>query len=558
MNKLAKKIGIVFILLIMIVSFVSADDFWIDSDYKNKHSFNITNLDNISYSNASVYFNPINFSNTDYIEDINGNEINYSFPNKLIYLNNINSGNTLYFNRYFNSMSSENHDIELENYSQIDNISIESGEIENYTLPTIEIDFENRIENTNSNSIDIGCSVNAKVGIDILKVYSIFNDGYYELKDFVELDTTSYKNNFTIDNVESGTYSFICKANLKNGEFVETNKTYFIVDNIKPNLEILTLSYDREDSTLPVQATITYNASDIHDIDCYYKIDDDEFVNTTCNEYITHKFESFGTHTFTIKVDDIFGNSKSVISEYINIEDNLPPTILIDKPRTSADLVNSSVDLIIKTNENSSCEYSLNSGSYFEMFGDLNHVSIVDLVEQEFTLRFRCEDIYGNIGETDTETYSLTFNPKILNATRTFNIGFLDENVYIRNGYNLIDFVITDDLGNFVTATDINVLLSGVGDYELTKMVSYDIGKYKIELFAENITDKVTMEIIVNGNTMVSKQLKTYKDNNIGNESNSIFQSIGNAIKQLFDSIARLFQFTEKVENKINITNKTE
>ncbi len=426
---------------------------------------------------------------------------------------------------------------------------------------TIVIDNEDFVNVTKINNVVIQCSVNATNVTDNLEVQlSYMGEEYYTndlFKYSIQNATQFIQHNFPINNLEDGTYSFKCVSYIDNSTF-ESGETYYIIDTTKPTINLNYLSYDREDSNLPVQATLTYSVYDEHLWYCEYTTSDIDFIfiETECDEPITHNFNSFGQHTITIKAFDVLGNERSSISEYINIDDTLPPTILIDKPRTSSDLDESHVELIIKTNEEASCFYKLDEGSYFEMLGDTTHTSSIEMYSQDFTLRFKCEDVFGNIAETDVEDFHLTFNPETINNTNgTLRVSFDEENVYIQKGFNLIDFNVVDEYGQYQTASNINIFLSGVDDYTLTKILSYDVGRYKIELKVENLSSNVVMEIVVNGNSLVSKELIVITDNNgVVVENKSIFSSIGDAIKRFFDAISRLFTATEKIDDTINKT----
>jgi len=199
---------------------------------------------------------------------------------------------------------------------------------------------------------------------------------------------------------------------------------FFFIDTINPLLNIVypTNATNHTSNTININYTFTETNPSI----CWYS-NDSMSSNTTlasCGTNITDITWSEGKHNVTIWINDTSGNQNSSII-FFTI-DTTNPTITINSPlnqwyQSATILFNITTT---DTNGIGTCEYTFSNGvtnySMTNIGDEWNGTKT--LTEGGHTVRFYCNDTFGNTNYTENETFYIdTYNPSISITNPTNN-----------------------------------------------------------------------------------------------------------------------------------------
>jgi len=339
-------------------------------------------------------------------------------------------------------------------------------------------------------------------GVDYIR---LFIDGSQYAERGVSGTDVSYE--FSVSSLLNGEHSWYCEAEDEHG-FSQSDVMEFELDSVEPALTITELVYDETDNNLPVQVVVRSSVSDVNLDYCKYvtsQMDSGDYTNFTCGSDIVYNFEEFGFQTITLYAYDTFGHVSSEVSDIITIADNNPPTIMVESPVGTADLLTSQVLLKTVTDEEATCSYKINGGSLFAMNQSSNKLTqqaIISPSTTTFNLQFYCVDVFGNLAMSEIVTHKLAYDGSSdENASvvlTTVNVGLPD---VLQVGLNIITVETLDQYNNPISIQQLSVTVLNVEDYTIGKATSVTgkIGVYNVEVFLPELTVD-TLEITINSN----------------------------------------------------------
>ena len=181
------------------------------------------------------------------------------------------------------------------------------------------------------------------------------------------------------------------------------------MDETSPNVNIISPT----NTTYTVNVTtLNFTATDNTALSyCWYSIDNG-ITNSTLND-CTSNFSNIndsveGQNNWTIYVNDTSGNlNQTNISFSI---DTIAPIVTVVLPVDGNTYTTSTVTLQVTTNENSTCEYSLDSGITNSSMsantnGTIHEATTTSLANSNYLVNYYCSDLVGNENLTANSSF---------------------------------------------------------------------------------------------------------------------------------------------------------
>jgi len=308
------------------------------------------------------------------------------------------------------------------------------------------------------------------------------------------------------------TYSFNCtdlagRTSLVNETNFSINTQIPVMYNFSNNVSLLT------------DFNVTFNTTS--NATCYYSDNSNILFNSSSLMNSTNGFSHMqnfsladGEYTYYFKCQDTFGLNSSV-EEFSFAVDNL--TLNITSILPDGILEEQNVTFILETNKDAICYYSNNSLNITNEFTNTSgvlHNTTLDLVDEDYTYYFQCQNIYGrnsSINSTDFTVNSLvptiTFISPVENK---LNYNVVDINITTNKEVaceiNNSDFIYgtgfeMSTLDNLSHTNTTLTLLEGNyefkvictdGYYEISENVTFEIDALKPNITIQNITFNVS------------------------------------------------------------------
>lgn len=217
---------------------------------------------------------------------------------------------------------------------------------------------------------------------------------YFWYLDGVLNDT---EQNFSVDTTPLSNDSYNITFRVTNNQTNNTITWNLSIDQYGPTITIVRPSGTVNNSVV----NISFTASDPFGVDsCWYKINNSDVNISIANCSNTSTLLQNGSYTLTIYSNDTYGFI-SQQNKNFSVNDTVAPVILSVNPSGDVDY-DSSIDLTVVTNENSTCKYDENDTSYdnmdrnFRGNGTTKTKSYSVDENTNYILYVRCMDFSGN------------------------------------------------------------------------------------------------------------------------------------------------------------------
>jgi hypothetical protein len=217
-------------------------------------------------------------------------------------------------------------------------------------------------------------------------------------------DLSDGQHNYTLyaidsaGNLNSSSQSFSFDGTYPLIEFVngtEDNATSFVRDYIFVNVSVTESNEDTISFGL-------YNSTDLVNLSSF--TDGTREINFTSLED--------GTYYYNVSVNDSLGNLNSTETREITL-DTTAPLVTVQLPVEGNTYTVSEVTFQVTTNENSTCEYSLNSGVLNSSLdvnsnGTIHTATQTGISNAAYTVNYYCDDLLGNSNNTQNSTFTVS------------------------------------------------------------------------------------------------------------------------------------------------------
>ena len=506
---------------------------WVEIVIPEDGNKNQVNFTDSRFTNSEEPFVELNYT----IPEISGSSATF-----YVEVPSIPSSGDAVIIHYYNSTSSESSGTSA-------NPSFETF---SYTLETPEQfsdvqGFSITENNTEFNSLPFRLECQGISGYGVNKLRLFIDGSQYSERD-VSGNDASYE--FYISNLLNGEYTWYCEAEDDYG-ISSSDLRNFELDSVSPTLTITELVYDVDDNNLPVQAVVRSSVSDVNLDYCKYRTTEmasNEFVNFTCGSDIVYDFEEFGFHTITIYAYDTFGHYSSKTTDTLEIADNNPPTIMVESPVGTADLLTSIVLLKTVTDEEATCSYKINGGSLFAMNQSndgLTQQAIISPSTNTFTIQFVCEDIFGNGAESEVVSHQLAYVDSSVESASLSSVNITLPTTLVA-GLNIITVKTLDQYNKPISVQKLTIDVLNVADYTIgqAKSIAGKIGEYQVEVYLPELTvDNLEISVTTsdgNNEITASEEGKYSLSSNVAG-LNTVFGNFTNFISNNFGLISGVF-----------------
>ena len=222
--------------------------------------------------------------------------------------------------------------------------------------------------------------------------------------------TQTCGDNFTglISNEGSNTWTVY--INDTSGNENSSGVTFF-KDTIAPYFTVLA------NQTAPINQTFSYDVNATDDgigLDVFSLNDTSNFTINPGTGVITNvtNLSEEAFYILNLSVNDSLGNLNWSIFTINITSESIPPEVRITAPTPGQTFTSSTVSFLAKTNEASSCNYTLNAGATnHTMTANATNTGFTDsqsLSNAAYTALFYCEDIFGNLNDTESVSFTVT------------------------------------------------------------------------------------------------------------------------------------------------------
>ncbi len=214
-------------------------------------------------------------------------------------------------------------------------------------------------------------------------------------------------NNFT--NLSEGTYNYSVYAIDAAGNINITSPDRQVtIDATTPQINIT--------NPLPINYSINvselnYTYTETNPDKCWWSNSSGEWNSSTqtCGTNWTNLISSEGWNNWTVYINDTSGNENS--SNVTFFKDTTPPEVEIVSPTSGQTFTSSTVSFSVKTNEASTCNYTLNAGATnTTMTANATSTGFTDsqsLSNAAYTALFYCEDLFNNLNNTESVSFTV-------------------------------------------------------------------------------------------------------------------------------------------------------
>ena len=227
------------------------------------------------------------------------------------------------------------------------------------------------------------------------EISALYNNSQYRLQ-----------NNFT-NLADGATYNYSVYAVDSAGNLnITTPDRQISVDLIFPSVNV---SYPENTSYAVNVSELNYTITDTNEDYCWYSNDSGAVNSSIVNagENFTEVISIEGANEWVVYCNDTSGNENS--SSVTFFKDSLNPEVSIVLPVEGNTYTSSSVTFQVTTNENSTCNYSVNSGATNNsMTANTNgtiHTATTTLSNANYIADYYCSDLYGNQNNTENVSF---------------------------------------------------------------------------------------------------------------------------------------------------------
>jgi len=227
------------------------------------------------------------------------------------------------------------------------------------------------------------------------EISALYNNSQYRLQ-----------NNFT-NLADGATYNYSVYAVDSAGNLnITTPDRQISVDLIFPSVNV---SYPENTSYAVNVSELNYTITDTNEDYCWYSNDSGAVNSSIVNagENFTEVISIEGANEWVVYCNDTSGNENS--SSVTFFKDSLNPEVSIALPVEGNTYTSSSVTFQVTTNENSTCNYSVNSGATNNsMTANTNgtiHTATTTLSNANYIADYYCSDLYGNQNNTENVSF---------------------------------------------------------------------------------------------------------------------------------------------------------
>jgi len=230
-------------------------------------------------------------------------------------------------------------------------------------------------------------------------------------------DSKANKFNASFSSLSSGQHNYSVYAIDEAGNLNVSDLRNFIVDATFPQIEFTTGTEDNasylSQDYIYVNVSITEANRDA--IIFYLYNSTLDLINSTLYTSITNEINftglEDGTYYYNVSVNDSANNLNSTETRTI-ILDTTPPQVTIALPVSGQIFTTSTATFQVTTDENSTCNYSLDSfATNTSMTPDSNgtiHSATATLSNGNYIANYYCSDIFGNANNTKNVSFSVS------------------------------------------------------------------------------------------------------------------------------------------------------
>ena len=346
---------------------------------------------NGSIDETMIFNRSLSSSEVSAIYNSQANKFNVTFSN----LSDGQHNYTLYAIDSAGNVNTSNQNFVVSLDSVAPNLTINSPLNETYSLSSILFNV------TASDDSGISECVYSLDGLVNISMTNIAGTDYY---------------NYTNSSMVEGSHNVIFYCNDSYGNTNTSDTIYFGVDTTAPTLDlnknssqleygqdVININWSASDSNLD---SVIFNVTLLNGSLVYSSLNSSGDINLT-----SLNLTSLGVYTINLYANDSSGNENST-SDNFSVNDTVSPQVSIVLPTTGEVFSSSSITFQVTTNENSTCNYSIDSWiTNNSMSPDSNgtiHEASATLNNGDYTALYSCADLSGNTNSSQNVSFSVS------------------------------------------------------------------------------------------------------------------------------------------------------
>ncbi len=332
----------------------------------------------------------------------------------------------------------------------------------------------------NSNSVYVNITSTEALGFALLNWQN--SSGYFNVTMSNGSTTNWYKN---MASLADGSYSFSVWAQNVSGTWVQTQRRFLSIDASNPTISI---AYPANTTYTSNVNSFNYTFTETNPDKCWYSTNGGATNSSavTCGTNFTGLSSAEGSNTWTVYINDTYGNKNSASVTFT--KDTTAPTISIDYPLNTTYNVN--VSQLNYTSDGVNCWYSRNSGvtNSSPVSCTIDFTNVIS-IEGSNTWTVYINDSAGNSNSTSITFFKDTIYPALiisspLNSTYNTNSVLINftadsyqslwyyngttnrtyisaETIIVNQGNNLFRFYANDSAGN-LNSSSVNFFIDSI------------------------------------------------------------------------------------------------
>jgi len=250
-------------------------------------------------------------------------------------------------------------------------------------------------------------SVNVSAQDNFLNsIYVHLYNSSMELVNSTSNSVSPFAFNFT--NLSDGTYYLNSTANDTNGNSNFTGTRIIILDTTLPSMNI---TYPINKSYAINVSELNYTLTETNSDKCWYSTNNGMTNSSlvTAGENFTGITSTEGSNDWRVYCNDTAGNENSTNVSFV--VDTTAPIVTIVSP-TATTYADTFISFSVNTNENSTCNYSLNSGTdNYSLTANVvgtSHTASRTLPYATYSANIYCSDLLGNSDNSKNVLFTIT------------------------------------------------------------------------------------------------------------------------------------------------------
>ncbi len=341
---------------------------------------------------------------------------------------------------------------------------------------------------------------------------------WYSVNDSVNI-STSCSSNITGLTGQEGSNTWTIYANDSLGNENQTSVT-FTQDTIVPALTVI---YPESSIYTTSPTELNFTVSDDNLDSCWYSVNGSEIL-TNCSLNISGLTADEGENNWTVYANDSFGNEVGVSVEFT--VDTTAPVITVINPVYQEDEKTQPISLVITTDENATCQYSMDSNARQSMgSGTTAFDTSATLSNGQHSVEFFCNDSLDNEGNI-TVIFSVNIISDTGSGSGSGGIPIVEEEPTITDGVeitlheievstekwfsglsNEVSLLTKDKDGNNIDVETVTFeIIEDVKFTEKTRRI--DIGEYQSEFLLLEGIERVTINVTARQGAKIESTLK--------------------------------------------------